>query len=249
VRLARIDAHEAERPAGEYPSLNAYFTRRLKPGARHVEARGAMDVVSPVDGKLTEFGSIDGQTMVQAKGLEYTLTGLLDSARDAARYVGGAYMTIYLSPRDYHRIHAPVRGRLAKMAYVPGHLWPVNMLSVRYVERLFAINERLISYIDAADTTLGRVALVKVGATCVGKMTTPHAEIVTNQALRRRREFEWGEGGVELGVGDELATFNLGSTVILLFEPGAIDVAEVASVEHVVRMGQRLASSQGASPL
>jgi len=122
------------------------------------------------------------------------------------------------------------------------------MLSVRHVERLFAINERLVSYIDAEDPALGRVALIKVGATCVGKVTTPHAEIVTNQAFRRRREIEWDDGPV-LGAGEELATFNLGSTVILLFEPDAIELLDAPGDADVVRMGQRLASARGASPL
>ena len=215
AKLYGLNTAEAERSPREYASLNAFFTRHLKEGARQVQDRSPGALVSPVDGKLTQFGELRGGTLVQAKGREYRLVELLDSAAEAERFARGAYATIYLSPKDYHRIHTPCAGRAVKLSYIPGQLWPVNPLSVRNVERLFAVNERLIVYLETEE--LGRVAVIMVGATCVGKIGLAFDPMVSNQAWRRRQDRELFDE-VVLDAGDELGVFQLGSTVILLVE-------------------------------
>ena len=219
--LYDLNTSEAERSPFEYRTLNAFFTRHLKDGARPIEIGVDADategaLVSPVDGRITQFGAIEDETLIQAKGKHYNLVELLDSAEMAQFFKRGAYATIYRSPRDYHRIHSPVAGRIEHISYIPGQLWPVNPLSVRHVDRLFAVNERLISYVESAE--LGKVAVIKVGATCVGRIgLTYYKTLESNTAFRRRQEIEL-VNPVLLGAGEEMAVFNLDSTVILLVE-------------------------------
>ena len=238
ARYAGINLSEAERGPQEYASVNAFFTRRLKPGLRAPEDTSPEVMVSPVDGRLTQFGRIQADTLIQAKGKDYNLSELLDSARDAADFRQGYYATIYLSPRDYHRIHSPIQGALSRASYIPGHLWPVNPLSVKHVERLFAINERLISFVDQPGLH-EKVAVIKVGATCVGRISLTFDELQSNRGHRRRREIAL-DPPQPLTHAQEIAAFNLGSTVILLiasprfaFEPSLIE-------GQVLRLGQRL---------
>lgn len=237
ARIYDLNVGEAERAPGEYTSLNAFFTRRLKAGVRAIEADASGDLVSPVDGRLTHFGAIEHDTLMQAKGRTYSLVDLLDSAEEAARFRGGSYATIYLSPRDYHRIHSPAMGRIEKLSYVPGHLWPVNPLSVRNVDRLFAINERLISFITTE--ALGRVAVIKVGATCVGRIGLAFNQLESNSGFRRRQDLTL-EAPVQVAPGDDLAVFNLGSTVILLIAAPGYTFSSDLVDGQAVRMGQRL---------
>ena len=232
-----IDTEEAERPPGQYDSLNEYFTRRLRPGLRTVDSDGSNCVVSPVDGTLGTHGAIEEGTLFQAKGRRYSLLELVDSAREEQRFCGGSYATIYLSPRDYHRIHSPVAGRIEKFSYIPRHLFPVNPFAVENIDDLFAVNERLITYLNT--DTLGSVAVVKVGATCVGRIGLSCDGFETNRRLRRRREFS-PPSPVSMEHGQELAVFNLGSTVILLVECPAFSFGESLSSGDGLRMGQQL---------
>lgn len=241
ARLAGIDQREAEAPPGDYSSLNAYFTRRLRPEARPVQAGGPGDLVSPVDGKVGAFGKIEAGTLVQAKGRHYSLVDLVDSAEEAAAFEGGAFLTIYLSPRDYHRIHSPVTGPVEKVSYIPGHLFPVNGFAVKNIDELFAVNERLITYLNSK--VLGRLAVIKVGATCVGKITLSFDSFVTNRAFRVREEIPLSQPP-ELAAGDELASFNLGSTVILLMQGDrGFSFADHLSSGLVVRVGEVLGTA------
>lgn len=235
--MAGIDVHEAENPPESYPTLNAYFTRRLKPGARPVASNEDHVLVSPVDGKLGAFGPITEQTLVQAKGRQYRLVDLVDGSLEANLFKDGHYATIYLSPRDYHRIHCPTRGNVVKVGYIPGHLWPVNALAVENIDELFAVNERLISYI--ADTAMTRVAVIKVGATCVGRISLAFDATVTNQPLRHRRESPV-EPPVAVEHGEELGAFNLGSTVILLIANPAFAFDPGLGSGQMLRLGQRM---------
>ncbi len=237
VALAGIDPEEAEAPPGEYETLNDYFTRRLRQGARPVEVKEQGDVVSPVDGALGAFGQIDGGTLFQAKGRSYRLVDLVDSAEEAERYDGGHYATIYLSPRDYHRIHSPVRGAVRMTSYIPGHLFPVNPFAVENIDELFAVNERLITHLQTSDR--GSVAVIKVGATCVGRIGLSYDGFLTNGRLRRRREFS-PESRVEFSHGEELAVFNLGSTVIVLIENSTFEFCGDPVRGDVFQMGQRI---------
>lgn len=235
ARVAKIDVDEAEAPPEAYRSLNAFFTRRLKEGARQVGEVPRGKMISPVDGRVGAFGRIEEGTLLQAKGREYRIVDLVDSAEEAARFQGGSYLTIYLSPRDYHRIHAPAAGRLDKISYIPGHLFPVNRFAVENIEELFAVNERLITYLETEE--LGRVAVVKVGATCVGRIGLSFDPFQTNRALRRREEFSPHEE-TSFQAGDELAVFNLGSTVILLVESKELDFGPLIRSGEVVKMGE-----------
>jgi phosphatidylserine decarboxylase len=231
------DLDEAEQPLEEYRSINEFFTRRLKEGARVVEASDERDVVSPVDGRITQFGPLTDETLVQAKGRTYKLIDLLDSGLEASRFRGGYYMTIYLAPYNYHRIHSPVAGVVSKLSYIPGQLFPVNPFSVQHVKRLFAINERLISFVDSEHA--GRVAVIKVGATCVGRIGLAYHELESNRALRYRREIHL-EQPLDVEAGGELGVFNLGSTVILLFSTDKYVMDEGIKAGQALKMGQRI---------
>ncbi len=234
---ANIDTDEAEKPPESYATLNSFFTRRLRGDAREVEAAAPGEAVCPVDGTLSKFGPIDEGTLIQAKGREYSVLELLDSGAHAAPFREGSYATFYLSPRDYHRIHSPIAGRIREVSYVPGTLFPVFPLAVENVDRLFCINERLISLVETA--TGASAAVVKVGATCVGRIALSFHEYRTNQSYRRRRVDRLDEP-TAVEQGDELGVFNLGSTVVVLFSERdfgfAPDLEEGAGVE----VGQRL---------
>ncbi len=232
ARRYDVDASEAEKPLDEYRTFGEFFTRRLRPGARPI-APGDDVPVSPVDGTVSQAGIGEAGRLVQAKGRDYTLAALLADEEEAKRFVGGAYLTLYLSPRDYHRIHAPLGGRILGWAYVPGQLWPVNRPSVAGVPDLFTVNERLVTYLE---TPVGHVALVAVGATMVGRIRAAYDDVVT-QAGQPARRVKY-ERPVAIGKGDEVGVFEMGSTVILLFEPGRIVLDERLAPEVTVRVGE-----------
>lgn len=228
----RVDVAEAEKPLDEYRTFGEFFTRRLKPGTRPI-APGDDVPVSPVDGTVSQAGVGEAGLLVQAKGRTYTLAALLDDEEEAKRFAGGIYLTLYLSPRDYHRIHAPLGGRILGWGHVPGQLWPVNRPSVAGVPDLFAVNERLITYLE---TPLGHVALVAVGATMVGRIRASYDDIVT-QIGRTGRRVRYDHPR-EVGKGDELGMFEMGSTVILLFEPHRVALDGRLAPEVSVRVGE-----------
>lgn len=229
-----VAVDEAELPLSAYPTFASFFTRRLKPGARPI-VEGDDVPVSPVDGAVSHAGIATAGRLIQAKGKDYTLEKLLGDAAEAERFRGGAYATLYLSPRDYHRIHTPLGGHIVGYEHVPGALWPVNRPSVKNVPELFAVNERLITYLD---TPLGMVAVVAVGATCVGRIRAVYDSIVTNEKKPPRRHRY--ESPIPIAKGEELAVFEMGSTVILVFEPGRIELDPRLVPGAVVRVGERL---------
>lgn len=241
VRQYDVDVGEAEKPLDDYGTFGEFFTRRLKPGVRPI-AGGADVPVSPVDGTVSQAGIGEAGRLVQAKGKSYTLAALLADEEEAKRFLGGAYLTLYLSPRDYHRIHAPLSGRILGYAYVPGELWPVNRPSVAGVPDLFTVNERLVTYLE---TPLGHVALVAVGATMVGRIRAAYDDVVT-QAGEPARRVKY-ERPVEIGKGDEVGLFETGSTVILLFEPGRIVLDPRLEPEVHVRVGEPLGRAASAT--
>lgn len=236
---AGIDVSESERPPGSYESLNQFFTRKLRDDVHQIEATGQGDLVSPADGRLDQFGRIESNTLLQAKGRTYRLVDLLDSGADAERFEGGHFATVYLSPRDYHRVHVPAEGSVERVSYIPGHLWPVNAMAVEHVDELFAVNERLITYVR--NDSLGDVAVVMVGATCVGRMSLAFHDVVTNGQFRRRDDIAL-DPQVELGAGDELGMFNLGSTVVLVIGASKFKFTPGLEIGTPVRMGQLLGS-------
>lgn len=221
-----------------YRSFNDFFTRALRPGARTI-AMAADAIACPVDGTVSRCGAIHSGSLVQAKGRQYSLAELLaDDPAAIDAYAGGDYACIYLAPYDYHRIHMPLTGRLRSTTYVPGDLFSVNAATVRAVPRVFARNERVICDFD---TAYGRMAVILVGALFVGSMATvPSGEI--NPPPRRRktpRRIDTGVG-TELAKGDELGRFNMGSTVILLFQRGRAEWAGTLLPEIKVQLGARI---------
>ena len=211
--------------------------RELRPGI-HTISDDPDVVVSPVDGRILNFGSVSDGTIDQIKGRSYRLDELLDSAAEAARFADGFYVTIYLSPRDYHRIHCPETGRITGYRYVPGRLYPVNSMGVGNIERLFAVNERLITYVDSA---LGKLAVVKVGATNVGKISASYHPIQTNVGRKTAYDEKFRKP-LKIGRGDELGQFHLGSTVVLVVANPALR-PEGLELEQMVRVGEPILRS------
>lgn len=226
-RFYKVRLHEAIKPLHQFDCFNDFFTRRLKPGLRPVDSDPS-SIVSPVDGTVAEFGEIKNNLLIQTKGILYSVNDLVGKELGAS-FEDGYFLTIYLSPSDYHRIHSPVNGTVNAFSYFSGNLWPVNALGIENIGGLFAINERIVSPID---TENGKVALIKVGATCVGKIAVEYNSLQSNTSHKAAlnlpvnppRSFEKG---------DEIGRFNLGSTVILLFEKGQF-------IPHKLHRGQTL---------
>lgn len=235
ARRFGIDLDEVELPLDEYANLDEFFTRRLRAGARPVDPDPEV-AVSPVDAEVLELGDLEGGRLLQAKGCEFTVGALLADPARATRYLGGAYVTLYLSPRDYHRIHAPVDGRVLCSSHVPGELFPVNARAVRDVDGLYACNERLVSFIDGS---FGEVAVVKVAACGVGCVTATYDPGVRTHT-RRSTACRGYDPPPAVRKGDEIGVFHLGSTVIVLFQPGRI-VLEPLTRGQRLQLGRPLA--------
>lgn len=239
VRHYNIDLSVVEKPLDEYRTLKEFFTRRLKPQARPI-VQSLDAVASPVDGTISQMGEITAGTLIQAKGKAYSLDQLLGAdAEMAQRFCGGQFITIYLSPRDYHRIHMPVTGRLVQYTYLPGRLYPVNQIGVEQVDQLFARNERLITYINSE--MAGCVAVVKVGALFVGSVKVTYNAATTN-VKHGQTESKPLHPSPRYDKGEELGWFEFGSTVILLFEPGMVAWAPGIQEGRPILMGQHLAT-------
>lgn len=227
---------EAALPLEQYPTLNAFFTRTLRPGLRPVAAGS---IVSPVDATVGAWGTVQSDTLVQAKGRDYSLAALLGSGELADRFEGGTYTTLYLSPKDYHRIHVPVSGDITAATYIPGELWPVNVAAVANVANLFAANERIVVELTAADG--GRLAIVPVGATMVGMTRLVFDDELHTNARRREVRHRRYDPPVRVEAGEALGHFEFGSTVVLVCSPDAGTIEELA-LGATVRMGERIGS-------
>ncbi len=242
VRRFDVDLGEAAEPDPEaYGSFNEFFTRALAPGVRPLAA-GDHAVISPNDGRVSEIGSLAGDRILQAKGRRYSVTGLLGGSDErAAPFRGGRFATLYLSPRDYHRLHMPYGGSLVETVYVPGRLFAVAPHSVRTVPRVFARNERLVALFD---TAAGPMAMVLVGALFVGCIETVWSGVVTPPHRRSIRVTDHRDAPILLERGEEMGRFNMGSTVILLFGPGAVRWEPELRAGDPLRMGQLLGQSR-----
>lgn len=232
-----VDMSEAENADfAHYPTFNAFFTRSLKPGVRPI---AEADFVSPVDGTISQFGAIDDHHMLQAKGHRFTTTELVGGdAALAARFQHGSFANLYLSPRDYHRLHMPCEGRLVRMIHVPGALFSVNPVTARGVPNLFARNERVVCVFESPEH--GVFAMVLVGATIVGSMATVWHGVVNPKRSGRLAEWSYEDEEIVLAKGEEMGRFLLGSTIVMLFEPGAIDFNRDWLPEGPVRLGERM---------
>ncbi len=234
IRVFGIDMTQFVVAPQGWPTFNAFFTREVRPGARPV-APAADALVSPVDGRVIEAGAIRAGRLLQAKGIDYSLADLLGGDPAWRTYDGGAYVTLYLHPRDYHRIHTPCAGEVVRFRTVPGDLWTVSPAGVRQVPGLFARNERWITFLR---TAFGEVAVVKVGATIVGRIRVVYH---SGQSHRRHGapQAETLALPYPLAAGAELGRFELGSTVILLTRPGEA-VLDPLRPGDAVKMGQRI---------
>ncbi len=238
VKRYNVNMEEAANPdIASYPTFNAFFTRPLKPGARPL---AAADFICPVDGAISQFGPIDADQIFQAKGHSYSTTALVGGdAKLAAEFDNGSFATLYLSPRDYHRIHMPCAGVLRRMIYVPGDLFSVNPTTARGVPGLFARNERVVCVFDSAR---GPWVMTLVGATIVGSMATVWHGQVNPPRLPQVTEWHYDPGQVSLQQGDELGRFLLGSTVVTLFPKDTLQFTPTWAPAKAIVLGEAMGS-------
>ncbi|MCM2356144.1 MAG: archaetidylserine decarboxylase [Arenimonas sp.] len=231
-----VDMAEAADPRPEaYPTFNEFFTRPLKPGARPI---APADLVCPVDAAISQFGPIAHDQIFQAKGHSYSTTALVGGDADLARrFDDGHFATLYLAPKDYHRIHMPCDGTLVQMVHVPGELYSVNPLTARHVPGLFARNERVVCVFD---TAFGPFVNVLVGATIVGSMATVWHGVVNPPRPGSIRRWDYRGQGIALKKGEEMGRFLLGSTVVMLFPKGIVTFNPDWAPTRDVRLGQAM---------
>ena len=219
-----------------YPSFNEFFTRPLKDGVRPL---ADADFVCPVDGAISQFGAVDDHHILQAKGHKFTTTQLVGGdAALGAQFQHGSFANLYLSPKDYHRLHMPCDGRLTRMIYVPGALFSVNPTTARGVPGLFARNERVTCVFESEQ--FGTFVMVLVGATIVGSMATPWHGVVNPQRTGRISEWTYESSPVVLKKGEEMGRFLLGSTVVMLFKANTISFNPDWAPERKVRLGEMM---------
>ncbi|WP_306555006.1 archaetidylserine decarboxylase [Acidovorax sp.] len=237
VARYNVDMAEAGNPdITSYASFNDFFTRALKPGARPL---AAADLICPVDGAISQFGPIAKDQIFQAKGHTYSTTALVGGdAEAAARFDNGHFATLYLSPRDYHRIHMPCAGELTRMVHVPGDLFSVNPTTARGVPGLFARNERVVCFFESAQ---GPFVLVLVGATIVGSMATVWHGQVNPPRTGTLRQWDYAKGQVSLQQGEEMGRFLLGSTVVMLFPRGPLQFNPQWAPMRAIQLGEAMA--------
>ena len=238
--VARYEVNMAEAANSDiasYQSFNEFFTRPLRDGARPL---AKADFICPVDGAISQFGAIERDQIFQAKGHHYSTTALVGGdAELAAKFQDGSFATLYLSPKDYHRIHVPCDGKLARMIYVPGELFSVNPATARGVPGLFARNERVVCVFESK---LGPFVLTLVGATIVGSMATVWHGIVNPPRTGQVREWQYQNQPVMLKKGEEMGRFLLGSTVVLLFPQNTLTFNPDWSPARAVKMGEMMGS-------
>ena len=237
VARYNVNMGEAANPdITSYASFNDFFTRALKPGARPL---AAADLICPVDGAISQCGPIAKDQIFQAKGHTYSTTALVGGdAEAAARFDNGHFATLYLSPRDYHRIHMPCAGELTRMVHVPGDLFSVNPTTARGVPGLFARNERVVCFFESAQ---GPFVLVLVGATIVGSMATVWHGQVNPPRTGTLRQWDYAKGQVSLQQGEEMGRFLLGSTVVMLFPQGPLQFNPQWAPMRAIQLGEAMA--------
>ncbi len=232
AKAYNINMNEAEQPLSSYKSIGDLFIRKLKPSMRPIKG----NLVHPVDAVISQIGTIQNGVMIQAKGKSYTTHDLLKSPI-ASEFEGGMYITYYLCPTDYHRIHSPANGKITSSSLIPGKLWPVNTWSVSTIKNLFSVNERVVTYIDASEG--GKIAVVKVGATNVGKITLSYdSGVVSNKSVRQFTQKTY-EPALLTQAGAELGIFHMGSTVVLLLDK-TVSQNIKATKTGPVKMGEKL---------
>lgn len=243
VARYHVNMAEAANPdIASYATFNDFFTRALKPGARPL---ADADLICPVDGAISQFGPIAKDQIFQAKGHSYSTTALVGGdAALGAMFDNGHFATLYLSPRDYHRIHMPCAGRLTRMVHVPGDLFSVNPVTARGVPGLFARNERVVCVFESDK---GPFVLVLVGATIVGSMATVWHGQVNPPRTGTLRQWDYAPGQVQLQKGEEMGRFLLGSTVVMLFPHGPLSFNPAWAPARPIQLGEAMAQRGGAA--
>lgn len=241
VRIYGVELDEAIVPTEGFDSFDAFFTRALKSGARTIDPRPDV-VVSPADGRIEDLGQIEPRARFLVKGYEYEVGELLGAAAEAEQFRGGTFFIVYLSPRDYHRVHAPVDGRVKRARHVGGTLYPVNSIGLKYVPKLFARNERVVTM---QASRFGTVATIMVGAIGVGRISVTYDARITTNRGPNAGTLEYHDRGPALARGGEMGRFHLGSTAIVLLGPEHRFKFEVEPGAQV-RMGQAIAIREGA---
>lgn len=239
VKRYQVNMDEAEQPdITSYESFNDFFTRPLKKGARRITKA---DFICPVDGAISQFGDIKADQIFQAKGHQYSTLAMLAGDKTlAARFQNGHFATLYLSPKDYHRIHMPCDGTLKSMTYVPGDLFSVNPTTAQGVPGLFARNERVICEFDSAH---GVFVLILVGATIVGSMATVWHGVVNPPRLGSVNTWTYEKQSISLKQGEEMGRFLLGSTVVMLFPAKTLNFNKAWKPEKPIRLGEKMADT------
>ncbi len=234
-----VNMGEAANPdIASYASFNEFFTRPLTSGARPL---AQADFICPVDGAISQFGAIERDQIFQAKGHSYSTTALVGGDGELAKqFENGSFATLYLSPKDYHRIHMPCDGRLLRMVHVPGDLFSVNPVTARGVPGLFARNERVVCVFESADGQARPFVLVLVGATIVGSMATVWHGVVNPPRPGHPREWRYDDQQLSFRQGDEMGRFLLGSTVVMLFPRGVMKFNVEWSPQRPIRLGEMM---------
>jgi phosphatidylserine decarboxylase len=238
VRHYHVNMDEAlETDINAYPSFNHFFTRALKPDVRPI-ASAANAIASPADGAVSQAGDLDGGYIIQAKGKNYSVVDLLGGSKSRAKqFKDGKFATIYLSPKDYHRLHMPLTGALREMVHIPGRLFSVNAVTADGVPNLFARNERVAAIFD---TEAGPMALVLVGAIFVASIETVWHGVVTPPSAKSVYTWSYAKQPVQLQRGEEMGHFNMGSTVIVLFAKDAVQWESGLTAGKEIRMGEMI---------
>lgn len=248
IKRYRVDTSEIARDVSDYSSLSEFFVRDLRPSARPI----GPGVVSPVDGTITEYGQLREDRLLQVKDKTYSVYSLLRNDELAKRYLNGFFITFYLAPPDYHHIHSPVDGGIVQMLHIPGKLWPVNQAMVLRVDALFTVNERMVTVIESH---AGLVSVVKVGATNVGSIALSYDSFVSNRTPRLFSKHQLIERPfrpeIPVKKGERIGTFQMGSSVVVLFEPQCfVPVATLQSgkVRLGMTIGEMLDKGKDATP-
>ncbi len=249
ARVYQINTKEAELPLEQYPTVGEFFVRRLASSARPLGGEG---LLHPADSVVNQAGRITDDRLIQAKGRDYALGDFLGQAATASTYRNGAFMTYYLCPTDYHRVHSPVDGYIKRVSYIPGNLWPVNSWSVETIQDLFVVNERVIVEIESA---YGMVAVVFVGATNVGEISLSFWPEFRSNSKNRERLGRSFNREVMTSKGDELGIFHMGSTVVMILSQEVLNNAPalLPAIERLpgrqVRVRSNLTSTVSSNPL
>ena len=235
ITTYQLDMNEAEKSLADYPTMGSLFTRTLKANTHTID-QSDLTAVSPADGHVLNSGRLHEGKLIQCKGHDFDTQDLLIDSEMAERFKNGTWCTVYLSPRDYHRVHHPIEGNITRADYINGALWPVNQAAVQNVKKLFCVNERVVTYVDSP---LGEVATIMVGATSVGHITMAFdPKVVANKGHKSQNK-SYAEP-IEVKRADELGIFHLGSTAIVLFANPKVELAELADGQPI-RIGEAIA--------